>query len=98
MLLDYGFLRGAEQEFDELVARYIRLDPEEANRSLDAIEAQLTLIREFPGIGSPHLHGTRRSLVSRSPFQIIYRGRSGLIEIIAISHTSRRPGYWRDRL
>jgi len=33
----------------------------------------------------------------RYPFQVVYRDDGDRIYIIAIAHTSRRPGYWRDR-
>jgi hypothetical protein len=32
------------------------------------------------------------------PYRIVYRLRGGAAEVIAIVHTSRRPGYWRDRI
>jgi hypothetical protein len=34
----------------------------------------------------------------RFPFTIIFREADAGVEIIAIAHGHRRPGYWRDRL
>ena len=46
----------------------------------------------------PSFHGTfRRYLLHRFPFSVVYRHRSGLIEVIAIAHHRRKPGYWRGR-
>jgi hypothetical protein len=32
------------------------------------------------------------------PFIVVYRTVPAGIQVIAIAHTSRRPGYWRKRL
>jgi toxin ParE1/3/4 len=44
-------------------------------------------------------YGTRRFLLSRFPFLLFYRER-GIegIQIVAVAHTSRKPGYWKRRL
>ncbi|MCX6546000.1 MAG: type II toxin-antitoxin system RelE/ParE family toxin [Acidobacteria bacterium] len=41
---------------------------------------------------------TRRLLVSRFPYQVIYRLRSHDTVIVALAHAKRRPGYWKSRL
>jgi toxin ParE1/3/4 len=41
--------------------------------------------------------GTRRLIFPRFPFVLIYRARPGLIEVVAIAHQRRRPGYWKRR-
>lgn len=43
------------------------------------------------------VHGTRRYLFHRFPFQLVYRVVSNRIEVVAIAHGRRRPGYWRSR-
>ena len=39
----------------------------------------------------------RRLPVRRFPYFVVYRERADAIEIVAIAHQSRRPGYWRSR-
>jgi hypothetical protein len=39
----------------------------------------------------------RRVLVRRFPYFVIYREWSDRLEIVAVAHQSRRPGYWRSR-
>ena len=40
----------------------------------------------------------RRIRVSRFPYILICRALSeGMIMVVAVAHTSRRPGYWRRR-
>jgi plasmid stabilization system protein ParE len=41
--------------------------------------------------------GTRRLVMRRFPFAIIYRLLSDTIQIVAVAHTGLRPGYWLDR-
>lgn len=42
--------------------------------------------------------GTRRMLLRRYPFGIVFRETGGRLEIIAVAHGRRRPGYWRERV
>jgi toxin ParE1/3/4 len=42
--------------------------------------------------------GTRRVLLGRFPYAVVYREIAhDEIEIVAISHLKRRPGYWSRR-
>jgi plasmid stabilization system protein ParE len=45
-----------------------------------------------------HLAGTRRLILDRFPYLVIYQIRASSIRIIAIAHARRREGYWRWRL
>ena len=58
------------------------------------IERACLLPESFPC----YLHGTRKACVGRFPHLLVFMHRPGRIEIVAVAHTSRRPGYWRDRL
>lgn len=40
---------------------------------------------------------SRRYLLRRFPFAIVYRVEDQSIEIVAVAHWRRRPGYWRNR-
>jgi toxin ParE1/3/4 len=42
--------------------------------------------------------GTRRVKLPRFPYAVVYRDQPDQIEIVAVAHGARRPGYWRDRL
>lgn len=45
-----------------------------------------------------YLSGTRRYLLKRFPFVVVYRVTDERIEIIAVAHGRRMPGFWRKRL
>jgi len=39
----------------------------------------------------------RRAMVDRFPYVLIFEIRKSEVLIVAIVHTSRRPGFWQDR-
>ena len=51
-----------------------------------------------PRIGAPYLRGTRRIVLNRYPYFVVFRELPRKIEIIAVAHAKRRPGYWFKRL
>jgi hypothetical protein len=40
---------------------------------------------------------TRRLLMTRFPYQVVYRVRPSEIVVVALAHLKRRPGYWKHR-
>ena len=65
----------------------------------DEIEVATKQLHEYPEIGSPVSRDrlTRRLLVQRFPYQVVYRLTTTEIVIVAVAHLKRRPGYWRGR-
>jgi toxin ParE1/3/4 len=55
-------------------------------------------ISETPEMWPLFAGGTRRFLLKRFPFSVIYREVAGNIEVVAIAHGRRKPGYWKTRL
>lgn len=45
----------------------------------------------------PAVDDTRRYLLRRFPYSVIYRIGDQGIEIVAVAHGRRRPDYWRHR-
>jgi toxin ParE1/3/4 len=44
-------------------------------------------------------HSTRRFLLRRFPYIVVYRDRPmGRVQVLAFAHTSRKPEYWSKRL
>jgi plasmid stabilization system protein ParE len=92
----------AEEELRAAIAWY-----EMQQRGLGAqffveVGRVLELILRHPGIGSlvPRVraaYGAPRVLLHHFPYFVVYRERSEDIYMIAIAHTSRKPGYWRHR-
>jgi plasmid stabilization system protein ParE len=61
------------------------------------LDRALAMVAEAPRRWPVYVHGTRRVLLHTFPFMIVYRERADLIEIIAIGHLHRKPGYWSAR-
>ena len=45
----------------------------------------------------PKKAGVRRYVLRRYPFIVVYRTRESVVEIVAVAHARRRPGYWSSR-
>jgi toxin ParE1/3/4 len=55
-------------------------------------------IGAFPRAGSKFECGTRRLVLSRSPYSLIYLAADNRYFVVAVAHAKRKPGYWRERL
>ena len=58
----------------------------------------LDRVHEQPRLYPMHLYGTQRAVLDRYPFSIVYRELLHEIQIVAVAHAKRRPGYWTHRL
>jgi plasmid stabilization system protein ParE len=65
----------------------------------DEIETATRQVERYPEIGSPISHDrlTRRLLVPRFPYQLVYRLTATEVVIVAVAHVKRRPNYWKNR-
>jgi plasmid stabilization system protein ParE len=63
-------------------------------RELDRV---VELIAERPEAAPPYIGNTRRFLLRRFPFFVVYRVYDGRIQVVAVAHARRRPGYWIQR-
>lgn len=61
------------------------------------IDHAIEQIREAPTRWPVYLHGTRRYLLGRFPYFVVYREYESRIQVVAVAHARRRPGYWRER-
>jgi plasmid stabilization system protein ParE len=64
---------------------------------LDELQRLENYLIEFPESGTPYLNSYRRILFVRFPYSLFYRLQKKQIEIMAIAHQHRRPGYWIHR-
>lgn len=92
----------AEEELRAIVARYEIQHHGLGAQFFTEVGRVLELILRRPGIGSmvPRVraaYSARRVLLRHFPYFVVYRERSNDIHVVAIAHTSRKPGYWRRR-
>jgi len=76
---------------------YARRSATLANRFLTALDNALGQIFATPSQWPTHLHSTRFLRLRRFPYLVIYRETPIVVQIVAVAHTKRRPGYWRRR-
>jgi len=65
----------------------------------DAVVTAIDAIHAHPEIGTQRSSDgkTRRVLLEKFPYQVVYRLRPEEVAIVAIAHLKRRPNYWKDR-
>lgn len=88
----------ARAEADAAAAFYHDKQPDLAQRFLDDLEEALHRIQRHPQAYRQVEHAVRKCRVMHFPYGVIYRVRSDLIEIIAVMHIRRAPGYWKQRI
>jgi plasmid stabilization system protein ParE len=76
---------------------YRERNPDAAEAFLTEFERALLRIVEAPERWPVVEADRRRFVLRRFPFCIVYRVQSGRVEVLAVVHGRRRPGYWRDR-
>ena len=94
----YFFHPEADEEFDEAIRYY-----EEAQIGLglefaEEVYATVERILEYPDAWAKLSVNTRRCLVCRFPYGLVYQVKSDTLRIIAVPNLHRRPGYWKERV
>jgi toxin ParE1/3/4 len=67
-------------------------------RFIEEIERGIEILLSQPQIGRQLDDELRCFVLGDFPFSLIYQLETDRIWIVAVSHHSRRPGYWRERL
>ena len=63
-----------------------------------AVSDVIRQIVKAPQRWPEYLHGTRRFVMHRFPFSIVYLDDGDEVSIVAVAHSKRKPGYWKARL
>jgi plasmid stabilization system protein ParE len=91
------YLREAVEEAEAAARWYAERSATAAVEFSAELDAAESAIAQFPEAWPPFNHDTRRYLLRRFPFNVIYRVEPDRIVILAIAHARRRPGYWMSR-
>ncbi len=93
-----AFHEAASAEYDAAFDWYVERNPEAALRFDAEVDRGIEQISQSPQRWAEGPHQTRKFLLRRFPFTLIYREKpEGQIHIVAVAHTSRKPGYWKKR-
>jgi plasmid stabilization system protein ParE len=89
----------AGAEYDGAFDWYLERSPDAALKFDSEVNRALAEIAQAPQRWAIGPYQTRRFLLRKFPFVLIYRERAGgNIQVVAVAHTSRKPGYWKERI
>ncbi len=91
------FLDPAEREMNEAAAFYERNADGLGEEFLNEVDRTTRLILESPKAGVVLKGHTRRRLLRRFPYGLLYRIESEQIVVVAVMHLRRRPNFWENR-
>ncbi|MFT4559513.1 MAG: type II toxin-antitoxin system RelE/ParE family toxin [Planctomycetales bacterium] len=63
----------------------------------EALALAVQQLADHPNRWARYLHGTRHIILQKFPYVIVYRVLDSAVEIVAVAHEKRRPGYWKSR-
>ncbi|GMV12825.1 MAG: hypothetical protein AMXMBFR56_10490 [Polyangiaceae bacterium] len=93
------FAPPARDEFDAAVDWYESQAEGVGRRFVQSVAETLEHIAEAP-LESPVWHDDtrfRKAVVHRFPYVVFYRDLPKTIEVVAVAHGAREPGYWLGR-
>jgi plasmid stabilization system protein ParE len=77
---------------------YRRRSPATANRLLGELDRAIQRIVSAPRQFPSYLLGTRVYHIPRFPVLVVYLEDNQAVQVLAVAHGKRRPGYWRRRM
>jgi plasmid stabilization system protein ParE len=92
------FHPAAAQEAESTYDWYAARNPAAAHGFREEPRQAIDVVAANPHAWSRYGNRARRYLFPRYPFSLVYVLRGDDIEVIAVAHGRRRPGYWRSRL
>ncbi len=95
--MSFSFHPEAQHEFDEAVTYYDACQPGLGTEFAEEVYAAVQGILRYPEAWTRSSVNTRRCLMRRFPYGVIYQAKAEAIRIIAVANLSRRPGYWMKR-
>lgn len=98
-MIPIRFAQPASEEFEAAIRWYEQRTTGLGREFYDAVVAAIDLISVHPEIGTTRQSppATRHLVLPRFPYQIVYRVKPDDLYVVAVAHTSRRPGYWKGR-
>ena len=95
--MNYSFNEAAEEEFFAAIEYYEQCQPGLGLRFSEEVYAAVQRIVAHPYTWTMIDSKTRRCLVHKFPFGILYRIVKNHIHIMAVMHLHRKPEYWKNR-
>lgn len=86
----------AQNEYDAAVDWYLARSPRAAAGFATAVDEALGHVRQFPDGFPRHDVRHRYTVVDGYPYVLYYRPGDPVV-VVAVAHSSLRPGYWHGR-
>ena len=97
-MLGYDYHPDAEAEYHAAIRYHSRISTDLGMAFVSEIEKAVDRARLFPEAHRRIMANVRRVLTQRFSYMVIYEVWEDHIFVWAVAHTSREPGYWKDRL
>ena len=97
-MMQLRFFEEAEQEVEAHREWYRKRSESAEAGFLRELDHAIDQVVEAPLQWPRFLRGTRRYVFPKYPFSLVYFVEDDTINVVAVAHESRRPGYWRQRL
>jgi plasmid stabilization system protein ParE len=96
------FSAEAAFELDAGAAWYDEQQPGLGSAFVDAVEAAIAMLADWPQSGAPVTGmpadlDVRRAPVARFPYHLGYVVARDHVRVLAVAHDRQRPGYWARR-
>ena len=88
----------ALEEFKSALMWYKERSEIAARNFVAELDRALQLVTESPERWPSGEHGVRRFILRRVPFAVVYQITEMTIQVLAVAHGHRSPGYWKQRL
>jgi plasmid stabilization system protein ParE len=88
----------AQKEINEAFEWYFKRSPKAAEAFLSEIGASVAQIASHPQFYPVYTRNTRRRILEKFPYSVIFQEKDEVILVVAVAHAERRPGYWRGRI
>ena len=85
-------------ELKAAISWYLGRSHTAAIKFADEVDTAIEMMSESPARWPAGGQGTRKLVLRRFPYAIVYREKEDAVQILAIAHGHRRPDYWKDRL
>jgi plasmid stabilization system protein ParE len=85
----------AEAEISSALHWYASRSKRAAAGFVREVDRAVTLIASGPELWPEYDSNTRRYSLRKYPYSIIYRQTADIVQIVAVAHHRRKPGYWR---
>lgn len=94
----FHFHPEALAEADEAAKFYEEQQKGLGKRFIEALTDTINRIKRNPELYRKIDDNMRKCSLLHFPYGIIYRDKNKFIEIIAVMHLRRKPGYWKTRV